>query len=236
MKPGSSNLDHLSNEDRTVKMQDICAAMLPALVVGFATLPVQSQNLAKGAADDPTLALNLDDLGGPAGGLPPPPGRGRPMGSMGGPMGAMGSMHAMGGGPVTMGFGMGMPPMGPPGGPGGMLPLGALDLTDDQMEKIGELRADIQDKSGPIMLKLQSLQREFRSGLAQANINTAELKRINGEISAQKQALDTLRSQEMISTAELLTKEQRQEMKQTMNRAEFGAGFGKRFTAKSPAK
>lgn len=227
-----------------MKMQDICAAMLPALVVGFATLPVQSQNLAN--LDDSGDCCGAPDKGGnfmikrkitPPGfaemGMPPPPVMIGPDGP-GGPRGAMG-MGA--GGPMTMGFAM-MPPMGAPAGagPGAALPLGMLDLSDDQMEKIGELRADIQDKSGPILIKLLSLQREFRSGLAQANINTAELKRINSEISAQKQALDSLRSQEMISTAELLTKEQRQEMKQTMNRAEFGAGFGKHRTAKAPAK
>lgn len=227
-----------------MKMQDICAAMLPALVVGFATLPVQSQNLAN--LEECDECSGAPDKGGnfmikrkmpPPGfasasawmNLPPPPG----LISPDGPVGPRGAMGMGAGGPMTMGFAM-MPPIGGPGGagPGAGLPLTMLDLSDDQMEKIGELRADIQDKSGPILIKLQSLQREFRGGLAQANINTAELKRINSEISAQKQALDSLRSQEMISTAELLTKEQRQEMKQTMNRAEFGAGFGKRQIAR----
>lgn len=117
-----------------------------------------------------------------------------------------------------------------------MLPLQALDLTDEQMEKIGELRAESAEKAGTIMIKLQSLQREFRSGLAQANLNTIELKRISSEIQTQKQALDNLMTEQMITTAQLLTAKQRQEMRQSMNRAEFGAGFGKQLTAKNGQK
>ncbi len=111
------------------------------------------------------------------------------------------------------------------------LPLAAVDLTDEQMEKLAKLRDDTTDKAAPIGIKLQTLEREFRSGLAQSELNQAELKRLSNEISAQKQAMDSLMRDNMLKTAELLTPEQRQAMKQSMNRAEFGAGFGKRLSA-----
>lgn len=139
---------------------------------------------------------------------------------MGGPMGG------------PMGGGMGGPMGGPMGGGMG-LPLAELDLTDAQMEKISALRSQTQDQTAPMHLKLQSLERDFRSALVGSRLDQGELKRLRGEIAAQKQALDESMRESMVKTAEILTPEQRQSLKSSMNRAEFGGGFGKRMQANS---
>ncbi len=227
------------------------------------------------AQSDPSLTVNLDEMGcgddcppppgggggfgppgggggfGPPGGGggfgPPgggggfgPPGGGQfgasrggagPRGAMGGPMGQMGQMGRPGGPMGQMGGPMGQ--MGAHmGGPMG-LPLAELDLSEAQMEKISALRSKTQDQTAPIHLKLQSLERDFRSALVGSKLDQNELRRLRSEIASQKQALDDTMSDSMVKTAEILTPEQRQSLKSSMNRAEFGGGFGKRVQASS---
>ncbi len=221
------------SEDATVK--PISISKRPHEVFLAMSLFVLTASPTAAAGPEPGLNLDLasmgcaDDCGPGAQG-------GGPGGPFGGPGGQFGGPGGQFGGPGG--------PFGGPGGPGGRgqsfspgrmgpmgLPLAAVDLTDEQMEKLAKLRDDTTDKAAPIGIKLQTLEREFRSGLAQSELNQAELKRLSNEISAQKQAMDSLMRDNMLKTAELLTPEQRQAMKQSMNRAEFGAGFGKRLSA-----
>ncbi len=228
------------SEDATVK--PISISKRPHEVFLAMSLFVLTASPTAAAGPEPGLNLDLasmgcaDDCGpGAQGGGPGGP-FGGPGGQFGGPGGQFGGPGGQFGGPGG--------PFGGPGGPGGRgqsfspgrmgpmgLPLAAVDLTDEQMEKLAKLRDDTTDKAAPIGIKLQTLEREFRSGLAQSELNQAELKRLSNEISAQKQAMDSLMRDNMLKTAELLTPEQRQAMKQSMNRAEFGAGFGKRLSA-----
>ena len=221
------------SEDATVK--PISISKRPHEVFLAMSLFVLTASPTAAAGPEPGLNIDLasmgcaDDCGPGAQG-------GGPGGQFGGPGGQFGGPGGQFGGPGG--------PFGGPGGPGGRgqsfspgrmgpmgLPLAAVDLTDEQMEKLAKLRDDTTDKAAPIGIKLQTLEREFRSGLAQSELNQAELKRLSNEISAQKQAMDSLMRDNMLKTAELLTPEQRQAMKQSMNRAEFGAGFGKRLSA-----
>ncbi|HND06988.1 MAG TPA: periplasmic heavy metal sensor [Candidatus Obscuribacter sp.] len=216
-------------------MKPISISKRPHEVFLAMSLFVLTASPTAAAGPEPGLNIDLasmgcaDDCGPGAQG-------GGPGGQFGGPGGQFGGPGGQFGGPGG--------PFGGPGGPGGRgqsfspgrmgpmgLPLAAVDLTDEQMEKLAKLRDDTTDKAAPIGIKLQTLEREFRSGLAQSELNQAELKRLSNEISAQKQAMDSLMRDNMLKTAELLTPEQRQAMKQSMNRAEFGAGFGKRLSA-----
>lgn len=202
-------------------MKPISISKRPHEVFLAMSLFVLTVSPTAAAGPEPGLNIDLasmgcaDDCGPGAQG-------GGPGGQFGGPGGPGGQFGGPGGRGQSFAHGR----MGPMG-----LPLAAVDLTDDQMEKLAKLRDDTTDKAAPIGIKLQTLEREFRSGLAQSELNQAELKRLSNEISAQKQAMDSLMRDNMLKTAELLTPEQRQAMKQSMNRAEFGAGFGKRLSA-----
>ncbi|MBL8085252.1 MAG: periplasmic heavy metal sensor [Candidatus Obscuribacter sp.] len=237
-------------------MKPISISKRPHEVFLAMSLFVLTVSPTAAAGPEPGLNIDLasmgcaDDCGPGAQGGGPGGQFGGPGGPFGGPGGQFGGPGGQFGGPGGQ-FGGPGGQFGGPGGPGGQfggpggrgqsfahgrmgpmgLPLAAVDLTDDQMEKLAKLRDDTTDKAAPIGIKLQTLEREFRSGLAQSELNQAELKRLSNEISAQKQAMDSLMRDNMLKTAELLTPEQRQAMKQSMNRAEFGAGFGKRLSA-----
>ncbi len=120
------------------------------------------------------------------------------------------------------------PPGGPPGMPGGppgmglMLPLHEVDLTDDQVDKLVHLKNSLMDKVGPKMGKIHSLERELRNALCQSTVNAADVAAISSQISAEKQTLDGLFTENAISQAQVLTPEQRQKIKSEMNRRELG--------------
>jgi Spy/CpxP family protein refolding chaperone len=141
------------------------------------------------------------DCGGP--GMPPPP---------------------FGGGPGGHG---GPPPFGPPGGPGHGpmmigLPLHDVDLTDDQVEKLAAIRSGAREKADPIMLKMHSLEHEFINALAQSSVNSDDVTRIRTQLSAQKQSLDAIFTDSAVASAQLLTPEQRKQIKLQMSRHELG--------------
>ena len=121
--------------------------------------------------------------------------------------------------------GMGGPGMLPtPPGIGGpmMLPLGELDLSDDQVERLAGLKATTSDKAGLVIVQLHSLEHEFRAALVQSELNTDRLTKLQGQLSAQKQKLDTIFSDSLIASAQVLTPSQRNMIKQKLSRAELG--------------
>jgi Spy/CpxP family protein refolding chaperone len=115
----------------------------------------------------------------------------------------------------------GMPPGPPPGG-GMMLPLMEADLTDEQVEKLVQLKSSFMDKVGPRMAKIHALEHDQRDALCQAQINASDVARISSQISAEKQTLDGLFTEHAISTAQILTQQQRQKLKALLNRRELG--------------
>jgi Spy/CpxP family protein refolding chaperone len=138
-----------------------------------------------------------------------------------------------GGGPgMPPGMPPGPPPGMPPGPPGGgmMLPLMDVDLSDDQVEKLVQLKDSLMDKVGPKMAKIHALERDLRNALCQPQINASDVAHISSQISAEKQTLDGLFTENAISTAQILTAEQRQKIKAVMNRRELGPpGFHPHF-------
>jgi Spy/CpxP family protein refolding chaperone len=153
----------------------------------------------------------------------PPPGPFGPGGpdSCGGPGGGFGPGGP--GGPFMHG-GPGMPPPPPGMGPM-MLPLGSVDLTDDQVEKLAAVRHATHEKVEPVMTKLHALERDFMSALTQPVLNADELSRLRVQISTQKQALDAHFTDSVIASAQILTAEQRKQIRLEMNRAELGPQF-----------
>jgi Spy/CpxP family protein refolding chaperone len=103
-----------------------------------------------------------------------------------------------------------------------MLPLVEADLTDEQVEKLLQLKNSFTEKVTPRMEKIHALEREQRNALCQAQINASDVARISSQISAEKQTLDGLFTEQAISTAQILTPGQRQKLKSLMNRRELG--------------
>ena len=128
----------------------------------------------------------------------------------------------VGGAPgMQPGMPAGMPPEPPPG-LGMMLPLMAVDLSDDQVERLVQLKSSLMDKVSPRMAKIHALERDLRNALCQPQIDASDVAHISSQISAEKQTLDGLFTENAISMAQVLTPEQRQKIKVAANRREFG--------------
>ena len=137
-------------------------------------------------------------------------------------------------GPAPMALGPGLPPpmmrdmvfIGPPGPPppGMMLPLAEADLSDDQVAKIVKLKRELMEKVGPIMGKIHGLELDERSALLQPQVNASDVAAISAQISAAKQTLDSIFTEFAISSAQVLTPEQRQKLSASLNRRELGPG------------
>ncbi|MCG6875280.1 MAG: Spy/CpxP family protein refolding chaperone [Betaproteobacteria bacterium] len=146
---------------------------------------------------------------GPGGGYGMGPGMTYGPGAGYGPgmMGMMGGSYGMGPGMMGGGYGMG------PGMMGG-LPMGYLDLTDDQQSKLVKLGDELRHKQWDLVGKLMDEQAKLRDlyGAAQFDRNAiaAAYKRI-GEL--RQQAIEA--RLDMLGNVEgMLTKEQRDRMRQ----------------------
>lgn len=130
----------------------------------------------------------------------------------------------------------GLPPFGPMGGPAGApppppppmlsLPLMGVDLSDDQVEKLAQLQSSFMDQSAPAVFKLHSLESQFRTALGASNLNVDELNGLRTKIAAQKVLVDTAAGDFAIAQAQVLTAEQRHQIKLDMERMEVQHGFG----------
>lgn len=139
--------------------------------------------------------------------------------------------------------GPGMPPPPPGGGFGGlggpppgpppiamMLPLDAVDLTDAQVDKLAAIKESTMDKVEPLMVQMHSLERQFRNGLMQPELDIADLNKVQSQISAQREKIDAIFTGSTIASAQVLTAEQRQSIKQKMTRRQVQPmAFGRRM-------
>jgi Spy/CpxP family protein refolding chaperone len=107
------------------------------------------------------------------------------------------------------------------------LPLRDLDLSESQQEKLAELEADTRDKAGVMMVKMHSLERQYRAALMQPEISREQVAKYQSQLSQQKQALDAVFSNSMSVSAQLLTPAQRKSLRLRMTRDELGVGPGK---------
>jgi len=148
-----------------------------------------------------------------------------------------------------MGMGMGMPPMGGPGmgGPPGMCPMGGcpvmmgprhhhcnplamLDganaLTDDQYQKLYDIKGQFIANIVPKGLNMYMLTRKMKDLLTASDIDTKAVKDVEKQIAAGASELSMTAMDSIVSSAQVLTAEQRKEIHTKMIRAAVGGGGG----------
>ena len=144
-----------------------------------------------------------------------------------------------------MGEGPGMPPGGPftmplapPGGGGPddviafhhggsdvMLLRSLTDssFSDEQLEKMYQIKSDFQDKSGAKFVEMMSLERNLRDMLTQPEFEKSKAQSLQNKINSAKADLANLRLDERMSLLAVLTPEQRKEVRHNyIKRADFG--------------
>ncbi len=97
-------------------------------------------------------------------------------------------------------------------------------LTESQQERFANLRADTMEKAAPVIVRVQSIERQYRTALMQPSVNREQLARLQSQLAAQKQTLDAIYGNSMAVSAQLLTREQRQTMRQRMVREQDRSG------------
>ena len=154
-------------------------------------------------------------------GQPSMPGCPSFMGAPFGPLPGRPGMHGMPGMPC-------MPPPPPPGAMrvGGPMPMLMLppdmDLEDGQIEHIDKITSDLMDKTGPIEMKLRSLDRNYNESLLAAQISSSELSKLHSQIASLKSALDDLLNNATIEIYNTLTPSQRTEIRKRGERMRLG--------------
>lgn len=109
-----------------------------------------------------------------------------------------------------------------PGGPAGMLGLGPrLNLTEEQRAKVETIVRDSRDKTGPIADELRLTQSTLRRELFADQRNSGRITELSNKVAQLEKQLADARLQTSLAISDLLTPEQRQQM-----RAGVGAGRG----------
>jgi Spy/CpxP family protein refolding chaperone len=121
-------------------------------------------------------------------------------------------------GPPPFGF-MDGPPGPPP--PPMTLPLAGVDLRDEQLEKLAQLNAAFMEQIGPAIFKLHSLEVQFRLALTAPNLNMDDLNGLRSKMASQRVQVDTASGDYAIAQAQVLTPEQRHQVKLELERFEL---------------
>lgn len=208
-----------------------------ALALGVAPLGVaQAQT---GAANVPCPMMGYGSGAGMGPGMMGMGGMGG-MGMMGGGMmdmmmggGGMGGMGMMGGGmmggPGMMGGGYGMGPgmMGGDTGMMGMGPVGMLNLSDDQRDKIEKIYDDERKKHWDVAGKMMEEQNRLRDLYQTDEPDPKKVGAVYGNIAKLRQQMVETHIQARNQIQALLTKEQREQLRQ-WRRGGWGPGYGPR--------
>lgn len=149
-------------------------------------------------------------------------------------------------GMIGMAPGMPMPgmmtaPMPPMGGEAGGMPDDAMafhhgggDLmiiksltetafSDEQLEKMYQIKSDFQDKAGARFVELMSQERSLRDLLTQPEFDKSKAQSIQNKINSAKADLANLHLDERMSLLAVLTAEQRKELRKNyIKRMDFG--------------
>lgn len=108
-----------------------------------------------------------------------------------------------------------------PGGPGGCPAMRGLfsgehALTDDQYEKLYSLKNSMLDKVGPKMVELHSLERQLKDAITRADMDSKKAGELKGKITSLKSDLASIKIDSQIAFMEILTADQRKDMRQAM--------------------
>ena len=114
------------------------------------------------------------------------------------------------------------------GSHGCALPLSGIDLTDDQLEKLAELKGQAFSKFGHGKVDIIDLYKRLFKELAKPNIDEKLVWNITDEIRGKKSELTDVLVEHLIAFAKILTPEQRAKIKLNKIRKLFGIsdGFG----------
>ncbi len=116
----------------------------------------------------------------------------------------------------------------PLGGHGCSSPFSGLELTDDQLEKLAELKGQAFSKFGHGKVDIVDLYKRLIKELAKQSIDEKQVWNITDEIRGKKSELTDVLVEHLIAFAKILTPEQRSKMKLNKLRKLFGIsdGFG----------
>lgn len=96
---------------------------------------------------------------------------------------------------------------------GGGPKAGKMNLNNDQLENIYNLKNKLQDDLGPKMIEVKKQSRHLRDLLTQENLNKDEITATQNQINALKAEIANLRLAFRVSMNENLTAEQRQQIR-----------------------
>lgn len=124
------------------------------------------------------------------------------------------------------GPGFGGPGFGGPGGPrmmmrrhsfrgghGGCPMFGALDLSDDQYEKLYALKNSFLDKVGPKMLEIKTQSRHLKDVMTQPSVDVKAARNMQDKINNLRSDLANLKLDNRIAMMDVLTAEQRKKIR-----------------------
>ena len=100
-----------------------------------------------------------------------------------------------------------------PWGRGGCPWLGALDLSDDQYEKIYALKNSLLDKVGPKMLEIRTHERHLRDLMTQTNVDAKAARNLQDKINGLKADLANMKLDNRLAMHDVLNDEQRKKIR-----------------------
>ena len=95
-------------------------------------------------------------------------------------------------------------------------------LTDDQLERLYAIKEDSHEQSAMKKVQAHIFGRKLKDTLSAANIDTAAAKDLEGKIIALKSDIATIHMDALIKMAQVLTPEQRHEVRMHMLRGSMG--------------
>lgn len=88
-----------------------------------------------------------------------------------------------------------------------------LKLTDEQLEKLHTLQAELSHQALPKLLELKTLKRQLKDELTRATIDKQQVLLLQGKINAVRADLANARVAMMVDAHAILTAEQKQQMR-----------------------
>lgn len=141
-----------------------------------------------------------------------------------------------GGPPPAMNFAMALPAgasMEAMPDAGGMMDMGArflkgdVAVTDDQYEKLYQLRGDFMDKFAPKMLEVMTLKRHLKDALTSADIDNSKVNDLKKQMTSAVQDLANMKIDNEIATMKVYTPEQRKHLRTAMMKCPGMSGGGR---------
>jgi len=126
-------------------------------------------------------------------------------------------MAAPGGpGPRMMMMRRGLSMRGGHWGRGGCPWLGALDLSDDQYERIYALKNSFLDKVGPKMLEIRTQERHLKDTMTQPSVDAKAARNMQDKINNLRADVSNIKLDNKLAVLDVLTAEQRKKIRDWM--------------------